>query len=87
MRAHESQLLKDAFQEFVKASDSLSNYYVVLEERINQLNREISEKNRELEKSKASFHHILNSLPIGVVVRDGMSVVFANSEAEKFGVG
>jgi len=85
MRANESQLLKNAFQEFVKASDSLSNYYVVLEERIKQLNREISEKNKEIEKSKASFHHILNSLPVGVVVRDGKSVVFANDEAERFG--
>jgi signal transduction histidine kinase len=85
MHSTESRLLKNAFQEFVKASDSLSNYYVILEERINQLNREISEKNRELEKSKESFHNILNSLPVGVVVRDGRTVVFANKEARKFG--
>jgi signal transduction histidine kinase len=85
MRANESQLLKNAFQEFVKASDSLSNYWVVLEERIKHLNREISEKNKELEKSKASFHYILNSLPVGVVVRNGKSVIFANNEAKEFG--
>jgi signal transduction histidine kinase len=52
MHSTESQLLKNAFQEFVKASDSLSSHYVVLEERINQLNRELSEKNRELEKMR-----------------------------------
>jgi signal transduction histidine kinase len=85
MRSTESQLLKNAFQEFVKASDSLSNYYLVLEERINQLNREISEKNKELERSREYFHNILNSLPVGVVVRDRRAVVFSNREAREFG--
>lgn len=85
MHSSESRLLKNAFQEFVKASDSLSNYYLVLENRINQLTKEISEKNRELKKAKESFYNILNSLPVGVVVRDGRSTVFTNVEAEKFG--
>jgi two-component system, sensor histidine kinase FlrB len=86
MQPNESQLLKNAFQEFVKASDSLSTYYEALEDQINQLNNEISEKNRELEKSKEHFYNILNSLPVGVVVRDSKaSAVFTNKEAQRFG--
>lgn len=86
MQTNESQLLKNAFQEFVKASDSLSSHYVMLEERINQLNREVNEKNRELQKSKESFHNILDSLPVGVVVREGTSIEFTNAEAMKSGL-
>jgi len=66
----ESQLLKNAFHEFVRASDSLTNYYLSLESRINELNKEINEKNKELEKSREYFYNILNSLPVGVVVCD-----------------
>jgi signal transduction histidine kinase len=86
MQPNESQLLKNAFQEFVKASDSLSSYYVALEDRITHLNREVSEKNRELERAKESFYNILNSLPVGVVVRDqNTATVFTNREAQRFG--
>ncbi len=85
MQPAETKLLENAFKEFVKASDSLSNYYLILEARINQLNRELSEKNRELERSKEAFYNILNSLPVGVVVQNGKSTVFSNREAEKFG--
>jgi two-component system sensor histidine kinase FlrB len=85
MQSSERQLLKSAFQEFVKASDSLTGYYLVLEERIRGLNEEINEKNRELEKAKEYFYNILNSLPVGVVVQNGESVLFTNKEAEKFG--
>jgi two-component system sensor histidine kinase FlrB len=81
----ESQLLKNAFQEFLKASDSLSTHYVALEERISRLNRELFEKNKELERSRESFHNILNSLPVGVVVREGNCPVFSNREAQKCG--
>ena len=86
MQPAESQLLKNAFQEFVKASDSLTNYYLNLENRISQLNREINEKNKELEKAKESFYNILNSLPLGVVVRDQESTIFTNKEAQKQGL-
>ena len=55
----------------MKASDSLSTYYLVLEDRIKQLNQEINEKNKELEKSTQGFYNILNSLPVGVVVQHG----------------
>ena len=85
MQSSETQLLKNAFQEFVKASDSLSGYYLVLEERIKRLNEEVNEKNKELEKAKEYFYNILNSLPVGVVVQKGESVLFTNREAEKFG--
>ncbi len=81
----EKQLLRNAFQEFVKASDSLSTYYVVLEDRIKQLTEEINEKNKELEKSTQGFYNILNSLPVGVVVQHGESTLFTNKEAERFG--
>jgi len=86
MQVAESQLLKNAFQEFVRASDSLTNYYLNLENRINQLNTEINEKNKELEKAKESFYNILNSLPVGVVVRDKESTIFTNKEAQRFGL-
>jgi signal transduction histidine kinase len=85
MQTTETKLLQSAFEEFVKASDSLSNQYVVLENRITELNREISEKNRELEKARQYLSNILNSLPVGVVVQDGRSTIFTNKEAEKFG--
>jgi signal transduction histidine kinase len=86
MQPAESQLLKNAFQEFVKASDSLTGYYLTLENRITQLNTEINEKNRELEKAKESFYNILNSLPVGVLVQDKGSTVFTNKEAQRFGL-
>jgi len=82
----ESQLLKNAFHEFVRASDSLTNYYLSLESRINELNKEINEKNRELEKSREYFYNILNSLPVGVVVCDDESMLFTNREAQKSGL-
>jgi two-component system sensor histidine kinase FlrB len=85
MQSTETQLLRNAFQEFVKASDSLSNYYLVLEDRIKELNKEINEKNKELEKEKEGFYNILNSLPVGVVVQHGKSTLFTNKEAERFG--
>ncbi len=84
-QAAERQLLKNAFQEFVRASDTLTNYYLTLENRIAQLTQEVNEKNKELEKAKEGFYNILNSLPVGVVVLDGTRVLFKNRESEKFG--
>jgi signal transduction histidine kinase len=87
MQLGESQLLKNAFQEFVKASDSLTSYYLNLENRISQLNMEVNEKNKELERAKESFYNILNSLPVGVIVQDSNeSTVFTNKEAQRFGL-
>ncbi len=85
MQSTETQLLRNAFQEFVRASDSLSNYYLTLEDRIRELNKEINEKNKELEKAEEGFYNILNSLPVGVVVQHGTSTLFTNKEAERFG--
>ncbi|MGD0229869.1 MAG: ATP-binding protein [Syntrophorhabdales bacterium] len=85
MQTSDTQLLTNAFQEFVKASDSLAGYYLALEDRISQLNKEINEKNKELEKAEEGFYNILNSLPVGVVVQHGRSTLFTNKEAEKFG--
>jgi len=85
MPAVEAQLLENAFQEFAKASDSIINYYSVLESQIRQLKKEIEEKNSELEKARGYLYNILNSLPVGVVVTHKTNVVFANKNAEELG--
>ena len=85
MPASETNLLKNAFNEFSKASDSIINYYNVLESRIRLLKQELEEKNRELEKSKEYLHNILDSLPVGVVVIDRKNVSFSNKKAEALG--
>lgn len=85
MPAVEAQLLENAFQEFARASDSIINYYGVLESQIRQLKKEIEQKNAELEKAKAYLYNILNSLPVGVVVTNKANIVFANKNAEKLG--
>jgi len=86
MPAVEAKLLENAFQEFAKASDSIINYYGVLESQIRQLRREIDEKNAELERARGYLYNVLNSLPVGVVVTDNTSVIFANKNAEKLGL-
>ena len=85
MPAVEAQLLENAFQEFAKASDSIINYYSVLESQIRQLKREVEENNSELEKARGYLYNILNSLPVGVVVTHKSSIVFANKNAEELG--
>jgi signal transduction histidine kinase len=85
MPAVEAKLLENAFQEFAKASDSIINYYGVLESQIRQLKKEVEEKNSELEKARRYLYNILNSLPVGVVVTNETNIVFANKNAEKLG--
>ncbi len=85
MPALETKLLKNAFNEFSKASDSIINYYNVLESRISLLKQEVEEKNRELEKAKEYLYNILDSLPVGVVVIDRKTVSFSNKKAESLG--
>jgi signal transduction histidine kinase len=85
MPALETRLLESAFQEFAKASDSIINYYGILEGQIRELKREVEEKNRELERAKEYFYTILNSLPVGVVVVQGSSILFSNKRAERLG--
>jgi two-component system sensor histidine kinase FlrB len=86
MPAVEAKLLENAFQEFAKASDSIINYYSVLESRIRQLKKEVDEKNAELEKARGYLYNILNSLPVGVVVTNKTNIIFANKNAEKLGL-
>lgn len=81
----EAKLLENAFQEFAKASDSIINYYSILESQIRQLKKEVEEKNSELEKARGYLYNILNSLPVGVVVTNKANIVFANKNAEKLG--
>jgi len=85
MPAVEAKLLENAFQEFAKASDSIINYYGVLESQIRQLKKEVEEKNTELEKARGYLYNILNSLPVGVVVTNKTNVIFVNKNAEKLG--
>jgi signal transduction histidine kinase len=81
----EANLLQNAFQEFSKASDSIINYYNMLESHIGLLKQEVEQKNRELENAKEYLHNILDSLPVGVVVIDRKSVSFSNRKAEMLG--
>lgn len=81
MPVTEAKLLENAFNEFSKASDSIINYYGALEHQIRELKRELEEKNRALERSSEYLYTILDSLPVGVVVIEEGSVVFANKNA------
>lgn len=83
MHNPEANLLRDAFQEFSKASDSIINYYNVLETQIKRLKEEVQQKNAELNRAKEYLNTVLNSLPVGVAVIENKTVVFANSKAEK----
>jgi signal transduction histidine kinase len=85
MTTARTDLLETAFNEFTKASDSIITYYNVLEGQIKQLKKEIEQKNGELLKSKEYLHHILNSLPVGVVVVDKKDITFSNTKAEELG--
>ncbi|MCX8111535.1 MAG: ATP-binding protein [Syntrophorhabdaceae bacterium] len=79
----ETELLKDAFSEFARASDSIINYYNVLETQIRLLKEEVEKKNRELERAKEYLHNILDSVPMGIVVLDQKSISFINKAAER----
>ena len=83
MSISEAELLKDAFNGFSRASDSIVNYYNVLESQIRLLKEEVESKNRELEKAKEYLHNILDSIPVGIVVIDRKSISFLNKTAEK----
>ncbi|MEN6616694.1 MAG: ATP-binding protein [Syntrophorhabdus sp.] len=81
MQRPEVTLLENAFSEFSKASDSIVNHYGMLEGQIKNLQKELEEKNAALERASEYLYTILNSLPVGVVVLDGKSVIFANKNA------
>ena len=83
MSISEAELLKDAFNGFSRASDSIVNYYNVLESQIRLLKEEVECKNRELEKAREYLHNILDSIPVGIVVIDRKSISFLNKTAEK----
>ncbi|MDW8002989.1 MAG: ATP-binding protein [Deltaproteobacteria bacterium] len=78
----EKELLKNAFLEFSRASESVIAYYSLLEKKIEALKKEIEEKNRELEKTKEYLFSILNSLPVAVVVAEKGNVIFSNKKAD-----
>jgi signal transduction histidine kinase len=71
MSKAEVGLLNDAFFEFNRVSESLITHYSSLERRIGELKDQIEQKNGELERAQTYLHHILDSLPVGVVVLEG----------------
>lgn len=81
MQNPEMKLLENAFSEFSKASDSIINHYGILENQIRTLKKELEEKNAALERASEYLYTILDSLPVGVVVVEGHSVLFANKNA------
>lgn len=83
MQMPEVKLLENAFSEFSKASDSIISHYGILENQIKELKKELEEKNAALERASQYLYTILDSLPVGVVVIDGRSVLFANKNAEE----
>ncbi len=85
MSPSRTEVLENAFQEFSRASDSVINYYSVLEGQIKQLKKEIEEKNRELTRAKEYLRTILDSLPVSVVVADNEMILFRNIKAEQLG--
>jgi len=83
MSVPEARLLENAFHEFSKASDSIITHYNILENQIRELKSELEEKNRALERASEYLYTILDSLPVGVAVVEGKSVLFVNKQAEE----
>lgn len=77
-QAAELDLLREAFERFMGAGESISRAYDELRAKIDELNLQLNEKNRELqsnlaEKERLSLHlsNVLGSLRAGVLVIDG----------------
>jgi signal transduction histidine kinase len=87
MHDTEAVLLKDAFQEFARASDSIISYYTALEGQIKDLREEVERKNKELERAREYLRDVLDSLPVGVAVIEKKNVVFTNKQAEQMDSG
>lgn len=94
MREHtagESQLLKESFEEFTRATARLQDAYTSLEMKFQQINLELERKNLELKKALAEkerlgnyLTNILESLNSGVVVTDETGhITIMNESAEK----
>jgi two-component system, sensor histidine kinase FlrB len=80
----EVSLLNDAFFEFNRVSESLITHYNSLERRIGDLKNQIEQKNSQLEKADAYLRHVLDSLPLGVVVLDrDHAPLFSNEKAKR----
>lgn len=77
----ENELLKNAFLEFSRASESLVTYYTILEKKVQALRKEVEKKNEELKRAKGYLATILNSIPIAVAVKDGEKLIFSNRKA------
>ncbi len=84
-------LLDDAFNSFNNAADTLKEYYSALEKRVARLNRELADKNMELEASLRKTTrmeryqaNILRRLPSAVIVTDSAGAITTfNKRAEE----
>ncbi len=83
-------LLKEAFSSFLDASKSLENYFLVLQDRINYLTKELEKKNKELKgflEEKESTNNflktILDSIDEAIMVLDGEKRVMMLNEGAK----
>ena len=85
------ELLAEAFSEFITASARLELSYRDLQAEVQQLSRELAERNAALSDSLAenrsmreSLEQILDSMPCGVMVLDGAGdISLANPEASR----
>ncbi len=85
------QLLAEAFSDFISASARLELSYRDLQGEVQQLSRELAERNAALNASLAenrqmrqSLEQILDSMPCGVLVLDGEGRIrLANPEASR----
>ncbi len=87
-REQEIQVLHKAFESFNEASQQLQGSYDKLQERINELDSQLADKNLELERNlkekdkvKNNLNNILENLHNGVVVIDSDEKITAFNQA------
>jgi PAS domain S-box-containing protein len=87
-REQEIQVLHKAFESFNEASQQLQGSYDKLQDRINELDSQLADKNLELERNlnekdkvKNNLNNILESLHNGVVVIDSDEKITAFNQA------
>jgi len=68
--AHKNFLLQRGFEKFIETAEKLQDSQRRLQLRVDELTREVEEKNRDLERARSYLSSIFASLPIGVLVTD-----------------
>lgn len=88
--ARNRSILASAFSEFIAASARLESSYRLLQQEVNELRMELSERNADLKKSlsenenmRRSLQQIVDSMPCGVLVLNRASeIAMINPEAK-----